>query len=225
MSEAASLGHGIVIEGIDRSLPTATETLPTGIAPLDHALNGGLSTGILSEMVSSAPSSGGQTVLLHLLEGMRRRRRFVALVDGADRFDPQTVPPALLEHLLWVRCRSVKEALAAADVLLRDENLGMVLLDLRGCDAKQLRRARSSEWYRLQRLAGRGNGYACVFTPEPMVAAAQTRVTLEQSLTAAQAEQSSRALGASLDFHAVKLRQPGQESFPNLIKPVRKAAG
>ncbi len=70
-------------------------------------------------------------MLLHLLEEARKERRFAALVDGANAFDPQTAPPALIEHLLWVRCRSVEQALRAADVLLRDENLGMVIVDLR----------------------------------------------------------------------------------------------
>ena len=218
MLEAASLGPSVVIEGIESSAPRATETLPTGIASLDLALGGGLSTGVLSELVSSAPSSGGQTALLHLLEGMRRKRRFAALVDGADCFDPQTAPPALLEHLLWARCRSVKEALAVADALLRDENLGMVLIDVRGCDLRELRRTRAGDWYRLQRLAERGHGYACVFTPEPLVAAAQTRITLERGLPLALGDASLRELGAALSFHAVKLRQPAAESFPKLVR-------
>lgn len=224
MSEAASFGEEIGIEGIDRSRPIESEILPTGIAALDQALEGGLSTGILSEIVSSTPSSGGQTMLLHLLEAMRRQRQFVALVDGSDAFDPQGAPPALLEHLLWVRCRTVKEAMAATDVLLRDENVKMTVVDLRGCDERELRRIKSAEWYRLQRLAGRGSRYACVFTERAMIAAAQTRVLLERSLSIGSAEASVRALGQELGFQVTRLRRPEREEFPNLVEQ-RKATG
>ena len=223
--EAASFGEEIGIEGIDRSRRSEPETLSTGIAALDRALEGGLSTGVLSEVVSAAPSSGGQTVLLHLLEAMRRQRRFVALVDGGDAFDPQGTPPALLEHLLWARCGSVKEAMAAADVLLRDENLGMALVDLRGCDRREVRRVKSTDWYRLQRLAGQGGRYVCVFTEREMIPAAQTRVVLDRPLSLTMNESSARDAGAELAFRVTRLRRPEREEFPLLVEQRRKATG
>ena len=82
----------IIGEGVRWATRADRETLGTGIDHFDRALEGGLSTGILCELVVSSPSSGGQTVLLHLLEAMRRERRFAALVDGANAFDPQTTP-------------------------------------------------------------------------------------------------------------------------------------
>lgn len=223
MEEAASLEERFGIEGIGLSSPTETEILPTGIASLDQALDGGLSSGVLSEIVSGAPSSGGQSLLLRLLAGMRQRRRFAALVDGADRFDPQTVPPELLEGLLWVRCGSALEAMRAADVLLRDENLGMVALDLRGNEERDLRRLKSADWYRLQRLAERSGAFACVFASRAIAPSAQTRVELKGSLSLDFVEGSAAAIGGALAFEVSRQRRREREAFPNLIQ--RQAAG
>ena len=38
----------------------------------------------------------------------------------------------VLSRLLWVRCRGAAEAMKAADLILRDGNLPLVLLDLAG---------------------------------------------------------------------------------------------
>ncbi len=225
----AAVGAGekrpVGLERIGRSKLLAPEVLPTGIASLDEMLEGGLVAGLLAELVSPEPGSGGQAVLLHLLEASRRSRLLAALIDGADGLDPQSTPPALLEHLLWVRCSSVGQALKAADVALRDENLGMVIVDLRGCEERELRRVASSEWYRLQRLAGRSGSFACVLTPRPMVVAAQTRVSLELGERSAAfsrtrltlGDLSFREQGEALRFEALRLGGRRQNEFANLI--------
>lgn len=157
-------------------------------------------------------------MLLHLLEAARRERGFAALVDGANAFDPQTAPPALLEHLLWVRCVSVEQALRAADVLLRDENLGMVLVDLRDCDGWALKRTRSTVWYRLQRLAGRWEGVLAVLTPRPMIPSAQIRVAFAGRLSAAQCDANLAEVGKELAFDVLRLRKQEMGDFPQLIQ-------
>ncbi len=157
-------------------------------------------------------------MLLHLLEAARRKRCFAALVDGANAFDPQTAPPALLEHLLWVRCGSVEQALRAADVLLRDENLGMALVDLRDCDGRALRRTRSTVWYRLQRLVGRWEGALAVFTPRPMIPSAQIRVAVAGRLSAAQGDASLAEVAQGLALEVLRLRKQDRGDFPQLIK-------
>jgi len=153
-----------------------------------------------------------------LLEAARRERRFAALVDGANAFDPQTAPPALLEHLLWARCASVEQALRAADVLLRDENLGMVLVDLRDCEPGALRRTRSTVWYRLQRLAGRWEGALVVFTPRPMIPSAQIRVALVGRLSVAQCDANLAEVASGLAFDVLRLRKQDRGDFPQLIQ-------
>ena len=208
----------IVGEGVRWAAGTDRDTLGTGIDHFDRALGGGLSTGVLCEFVASAPSSGGQTVLLHLLEEARKERRFAALVDGANAFDPQTAPPALIEHLLWVRCRSVEQALRAADVLLRDENLGMVIVDLRDCAGWALKRTRSTVWYRLQRLAGRWEGTLVVFTPRPMIPSAQIRVAFAGRLSAVQCDANLAEVARGLEFDVLRLRKQEMGDFPQLIQ-------
>lgn len=208
----------IVGEGVRWAAGTDRDTLGTGIDHFDRALGGGLSTGVLCEFVASTPSSGGQTVLLHLLEGARKERRFAALVDGANAFDPQTAPPALIEHLMWVRCGSVEQALRAADILLRDENLGMVIVDLRDCAGWALKRTRSTAWYRLQRLVGRWEGTLVVFTPRPMIPSAQIRVALAGRLTVAQCDANLADVSKGLVFDVLRLRKQEMGDFPQLIQ-------
>ena len=50
-----------------------------------------------------------------------------------------------------------EEAFAAADILVRDGNYAAIVLDLRGCAERVLRRTPASAWYRLQRAAEGGS--------------------------------------------------------------------
>lgn len=162
--------------------PTATrgrnEPLATGIPALDAAGAGGLPRPGLAELVCSAPSGGGQLVLGQLLAATRAQGLRAALVDAGDAFDPDSWPAPVLEHLVWVRARHPAEALAAADLLLRDANLGFVALDLRDTPAADLRRLPASTWYRLQRALEPTTLAALVLSPHPLVASAQLRLEL-----------------------------------------------
>ena len=61
-------------------------SVPAAVRPIDDALGGGLPAGRLTELVSLAPSSGGQTVLAGLLAATQAARQRIALVDGSDGF-------------------------------------------------------------------------------------------------------------------------------------------
>ena len=63
----------IVGDGVRWASGTDRDTLGTGIDCFDRALEGGLPTGVLCELVAPSPSSGGQTMLLRLLEMARRK--------------------------------------------------------------------------------------------------------------------------------------------------------
>src|SRR5437870_4891211 len=80
---------------------TATSLLATGIPAIDDSC-GGLPRGALTELVCTAPSCGGQLTLGQLLRATREQRQRVALIDGADEFDPQSWPAEYLDHLVWV---------------------------------------------------------------------------------------------------------------------------
>jgi len=170
-----------------------TGCVPTGVAALDTALGGGLPIRQLTELVSGAPSSGGQSTLGRLLSVTRAARQRVALVDGAEAFDPLAVPPDDLAHLVWVRTRSVAEALAVADVLVRDPNYAAVVLDLRGCGERSLRTLPATAWYRLQRAAETGSAAVLIQTEAPQVAAAAHRLLLPSPWSLAWATDLARA--------------------------------
>lgn len=159
--------------------------VPTGIGRIDRALNGGLRAGLLTELVSAAPSSGGQSVLTGLLAATRAARGRVALIDGADGFEPAAVPPDHLRHLVWVRCEKTEQAFAAADILVRDGNYAAVVVDLRGLDEQSLRRTPAGVWYRLQRATEGGSAAVLVQTEFPLVPAVPWRLRLDRSLPVA----------------------------------------
>lgn len=168
--------------GLAPDRASGDEALALGLPGVDEPL-GGLPRGALSEMVFTAPSSGGQLLLIQLLHAARRCHRFLALVDGHDGFDPQTIdPPSLLRHLLWVRCGGVAPALQAADLLARDSNFALLALDLRGCPARELRRTPSTVWYRLQRVVEPTDTVLVVLTPRRLVPAARVRLVFDRPL-------------------------------------------
>lgn len=151
--------------------------VPTGVAALDEPLGGGLPMGRLTELVSPVAGCGGQSVLAALLRTTRAARQRVALVDATDAFAPEALPEDALRHLVWVRCASFEQTLAAADLLVRDANYAAVVLDLRGCAERVLRRTPGPVWHRLHRAA-QGGGATLVLTAQPLVPAVPWRLVL-----------------------------------------------
>ncbi|HMD60415.1 MAG TPA: hypothetical protein VKG78_03240 [Opitutaceae bacterium] len=168
------------------------------VRPIDEALGGGLPAGRLTELVSAVPSGGGQTVLARLLEATQAARQRMALVDGADGFAPEAVPAGALRHLVWVRCRAPEQAFAAADILVRDGNYAAVVLDLRGCAERSLRRTPASAWYRLQRAAEGCSAAVLVQTTCPLVPAVPWRLVLDSPLPLADAGAAREAVADRL---------------------------
>ena len=144
----------------------------TGIPCVDAA---GITPGHITEFVSPCGSTGSGLVLAALMEGAEETlREQVALVDGADAFDPRTLSPQALGRLLWLRCHEVQKAVRATDLLLRDGNIPRVLLDLQLCPERALRQVPSQAWHRLRLLAERGGATLCVFTPLQAVPCARS---------------------------------------------------
>jgi hypothetical protein len=105
----------------------ANTQLITGLDVFDE--NGGLIKGAITEL-TSAQTSAGSALLIHcLLRVALRERFFLALVDGRDSFDVQSTDSAALAHLFWVRCETAAQAVKSADLLLRDGNFPLVILD------------------------------------------------------------------------------------------------
>jgi hypothetical protein len=187
--------------------------VPAGVRSLDDALGGGLPSGSLTELVSSVPSGGGQTVVAALLASTQAARQRIALIDGSDGFAPDAVPPDALRHLVWVRCHGPGEALAVADILIRDGNYAAIVLDLRGCAERILRRTPASTWYRLQRAAEGGSVAVLVQTEFPLVPAVPWRLVLGTPFSAARAAEPREAVAESLDVRTDRSHAPAAEEL------------
>jgi hypothetical protein len=89
----------------------------------------------------------------------------------------------LLRHLFWVRCSKAFEAIKAADLLLRDGNFPLVIVDLVLNAPEELRKIPQTTWYRLQRLVELIPTACLVLTRYEMVGSAQLKLILENSWT------------------------------------------
>jgi hypothetical protein len=172
----------------------------SGITKLDERLGGGFPKSAISEVIAPRRGSGSALMLLQLLRRAAEMNQFAALVDGQDSFDAATVEPATLSHLLWIRGQSADEAIKATDLVLRDGNLPVVLLDLALNPDAQLRKIPASTWYRFQRIVEESAATFIVLTPRAMVSPAQVRVTLQSRFTLDHVEADQLKLTLALDF-------------------------
>ncbi len=156
---------------------------PTGIAQIDSLLHGGLPKSGIIEIVNEAKNSGSALLISALLRKGAEENQIITLIDGQDSFDPAAFEKETLVRLLWVRCKDAAQAMKSVDLILRDRNLPLVLLDLALNPAKQLRKIPSSIWYRLQRIAETTSTIFVVITPQTMIGCAQVRLNLNKRFT------------------------------------------
>ncbi len=173
--------RALLAERFPQPSPTAAAHIATGLAPLDDVLGGGLPKGAITELTSPHPSAGSALVIAALLHLAHQERHFIALIDGRDSFDPQPLGNARLRHLLWLRCTKALDAVKAADLLLRDGNFPIVILDLVLNAADELRKIPQTSWYRLQRLAEAVPTAFLILTRRSMISSAQSKLVLENT--------------------------------------------
>jgi hypothetical protein len=146
---------------------------PTGLASVD-GLEGGLRRAVVTEL-SGSPGEGA--LFLHeMLRAVCREQCFAALVDAGRTFEPSGCAASVLARLLVVFCADAGQSMKAVDLLLRDGNLSLILLDLQGVPAAQLRRIPANTWHRFQRLAEQTTSALVVLTPQPTVESARVRI-------------------------------------------------
>ena len=184
---------------------------PTGLPRLDSLLQGGLGKSAITEVASHGSGSGGALLLRALLRQTRHTGRLMGLIDGGDSFDPGGLDASVLSRLFWVRCKTAEEALKAADILLRDRNLPLIVLDLKMNPAAQLRKISGATWYRLQRIARQSATAFVALTPHPMIASAETRLILESRFTLDALPEDETQLLAELKFELAR-SVAGEES-------------
>jgi hypothetical protein len=167
-------------------LPSSRGTFLTTKLPfLDEVIGGGFPQGAITEVISPQRNAGSASLIHALLHCAQRDRYYLALVDGRDSFDPSPFGPgnASLRHLLWVRCTKAFEAIKAADLLLRDGNFPLVIVDLVLNAPEELRHLPQTNWYRLQRLVEATSTACLIMSRQNMVSSAQVKIVLENSWT------------------------------------------
>jgi hypothetical protein len=160
--------------------PTPMGTrLVTGLTSLDQPIGGGFPKNAITELISPGVSMGSASLIHALIHGAYRDKYFPALIDGRDSFDPCGLGNSALRQLLWVRCTKALEAVKAADLLLRDGNFPLLIVDLILNPLEELRKIPQTTWYRLQRLVESVPTACLVFTRYEMVSSAQLKLVLE----------------------------------------------
>jgi recA bacterial DNA recombination protein len=161
-------------------IPVGTR-LVTGLASLDQSIGGGLPKGGITELISPRGRAGSASLVHAFIHGAYCDQYSVALIDGRDSFDPCALANSILGQLLWVRCTKALEAVKAADLLLRDGNFPLVIVDLILNSQEELRKIPQTTWYRLQRLVESVPTVCLVLTRYEMVSSAQLKLVLENS--------------------------------------------
>lgn len=181
---------------------------PTGLPQIDKPLRGGLPKGAIAEFTGAKKCSGSATLVREILSNAARRNEIVALIDGNDSLDLARIAQRVLSRLLWIRCRSAEDALKASDLVLRDSNLPLVLIDLKLNPEKQLQKIPATVWYRFQRLVEETSAVCMVFTPYPIVSRAQTRIAFHSAFSLEALEKDTDELLNQLKLEVSDRRQP-----------------
>ena len=152
-----------------------TAILPTTLDAFDTLLGGGLPRGKMVELVARR-GAGRFSIVLSTLVAATTMGEAVALIDLGDHFDPQLAEAngADLRRLLWVRPRTVKDAVMSAEMITAT-GFQLVVVDL-GFPPLRGRRAPDAAWVRLGRTAEAHGTAMLVSSPYPMTGTASEAV-------------------------------------------------
>jgi hypothetical protein len=192
----------LLAERFPQTFTPAADRLRTGLAGIDAAI-GGLPKNAITELSSPHLSAGSALLLYALLHNAHRDGFFVALIDGKDSFDPHTAGTAVLPNLLWARCHHASQAVQAADLLLRDGNFPLVILDLVLNESDELRKIPQTHWYRLQRLVEAAPTAFLVLTRRSMISSAQLKLFLDNAWRLSDLEQPDLAARLKIQVERV----------------------
>ncbi|MDB4460996.1 hypothetical protein N9029_00600 [bacterium] len=156
--------------GLD--LPKDTELDPLSLS---------FPAGTLHELVAPGLCSGVSLMISQLLEHSRDLP--LALIDGRDSFDPASYGSEKCRRLFWIRCREAMQAIQCADLLLRDGNLPLILLDLHLTSARELKRIPNAIWHRFRTESRASGASLLALTPRPCLPSPHSRFTLSSTFT------------------------------------------
>ena len=152
-----------------------TTILPTTLDAVDALLGGGLPRGKMVELVARR-AAGRFSIVLSALVAATTMGEAVALIDLGDHFDPQLAEAngVDLRRLLWVRPRTVKEAVMSAEMITAT-GFQLVVVDM-GVAPLRGRRAPDAAWVRLGRTAEAHGAAMLVSSPYPLTGTASEAV-------------------------------------------------
>ena len=145
--------------------------LPTTLDAVDALLGGGLPRGKMVELVARR-GAGRFSIVLSSLVAATTMGEAVALIDLGDHFDPQLAEAngVDLRRLLWVRPRTVKEAVMSAEMITAT-GFQLVVVDM-GLHPLRGRRPPDAAWVRLARTAEAHGAAMLVSSPYPLTGTA-----------------------------------------------------
>jgi hypothetical protein len=171
--------RALVAEKFPQSPRRQEGRLPIGCKAFDQ--KGGFLRGAVTEVCGSI--AGGVLLLAAVVNTAMRDGFFVGLIDAANSFEPSDWTDEHLSRILWVMCGAAGPAIKAADILLRDGNLPVVVLDLQMLPMSQLQCIPASTWHRFQRVIEPTATVLTVMTPQPVVEGAAARMAIRTDLT------------------------------------------
>ena len=199
--------------------------IPTGVEHLDTSLEGGLSQGSVVQVVAPLPSCGSALLLHTVIAATNHSSRLVALVDGKNSFDPGlpamparlSVSTELAEvspkswqkeglqnpTVLWVRCTQLEQAAKAVDLLIRDHNIALTILDFKLNPIADLRKIPATTWYRWQRVTAETQTSLLFFTPTYISGSSSFALALTTQWQLSDLTELSTDLQAQLDWDVI----------------------
>lgn len=149
--------------------------IPTTLDALDALVGGGLPRGKLLELVSRR-AAGRFSIAMSSLASATSLGEAAALIDLGDHFDPQLAATngVDLRRVLWVRPRTIKEAVMSAEMITAT-GFQLVVIDL-GLHPVKGRRAPDAAWVRLARTAETTGSALLVSSPYPVTGTASEAV-------------------------------------------------
>lgn len=184
--------------------PQAERFIAGEICGLEDSLPHGFPRSTICEIISQ--SSNG-LLLNSIFQSAQRENLFLALIDAHDTLDLQSLPAEMLSRFLWVRCKGVEQAIQAADLVLRDGNLPLVLLNLCAASRAELRQVPTRNWYRLQRIVEQEESALVALTPTSVVGAARIKLQVKTQLDLAAFDRPRQTLIAELKAASLRAWQ------------------
>jgi hypothetical protein len=198
---AERFGHGVAAMEESACL--------TGLKALDEI---GLPRGAVTEIVAAAADGPGGSLLLYgLLHAALGKGERVILIDGRDSFAPNALPQAELDRLVWVRCREAGQAIKAADLVVRDGNVPLVVLFLMLNGPGELRRIPATAWQRLQLVTEKSGVTLLAFTPQAQIGCARLRLAAKGAFPLNRLHVVREDLMAGLSLQVERRRWKGGE--------------